>query len=96
MGTPVPDEWPELIDDKYYCIHHNDYYLLLPYPLCEAAFVANYHCCRTGQHIKDWYEDVGDCVWGRTPCFITPGEGARITGIEGPYDTKDECDAVCT
>ncbi|MBA7675721.1 hypothetical protein ES703_83958 [subsurface metagenome] len=95
MGTPVPEEWPELDDDKWYAIDVTNYALFPDPKGCTNPVVGKDHCCRRGDWLNIWYANEVDCLVASTaPCGITPGDSRLITCIVGPFDSQEECEAA--
>lgn len=82
MGTPVPIEWPELIDDQEYEVTEDGFWWQGEGTECKKGYIDTVKCITTGEHIKWWYENVGDCVLGIPLCFAHEGDNFRTTCIE--------------
>lgn len=92
MGTPVPEEWPELEPVKWYHIG-SDAYAGLPSGIgCDSDYVGRFEGCRTGAFIQSWLDADSECVFGRFLLRVDLPE--RLLFIHGPYDTVGECNAA--
>lgn len=96
MGTPVPPEWPEFEDAKYYCCHWDKYAFdpMDPDLGCDGVYLGRTHCCTTGAIVNDWITNAKDCTVLSTKC-IPPLCFNRLVAAHGAYDTAGECDAEC-
>jgi len=95
MGTPVPPDFPNLDNNKWYCLSVDAYEENVPDTFCDGIFVARIKCCQTGAQIKAWYDRGAECKKGDGIC--APGLNApqRIVACHGPYNGGAECWADC-
>lgn len=95
MGTPVPEEFPDLVDGKYYCVTVDFFEETDPEKGCDNPYVGTAKACLTGSYIKDWQDRGGQCKVGDglIPPHITAPQ--RITSCHGPYNTGDACWLDC-
>lgn len=95
MGTPVPEEWPELDPEKWYCCYVDWYFTEGEEGGCEKDYQGRKRCCRTGAQIQAWLDADSECVFSEALCpFYSPG-AQRLVAIHGPYDTLADCTAEC-
>lgn len=95
MGTPVPEEFPELEDNKWYCLTVQYYHITDPDEGCEGPYDTTDNCCQRGDVIKAWYHDGWECKAGFGVCVPSEAEPQRITACHGPYDTREDCATDC-
>lgn len=93
MGTPVPDEWPGLEDNKWYLIFLDVYGFNGPPFDCTMNHLGGIYCCYQGDDIKRSLEH--ECE-ANSPDWVICGadlEDAafRSTCIMGPYDILADC-----
>ena len=95
MGTPVPSDFPEIEDNKWYCLKVDFYELTDPDQGCDGPFLVSHECCQIGSVINQWFEDDRECKQGAGICFVVITEPQRMTSANGPYDTEEECQLHC-
>jgi len=93
MGTPVPPEWPELIDGKYYCVTEDAYQGPTG---CTGPVIGRTKCCHTGAVIQNYIDLDYECTFGIYLCPYGSPAPKRIVCIKGPYDNKTLCEADCS
>lgn len=95
MGTPVPPEWPEIIDDKWYCAYWDRWAFNPPGPHgCVGVYLGRVNCCGLGAALNDWINNNKDCTVLVTHCE-PPLCWNRLVAVHGPFDTRALCDAEC-
>lgn len=95
MGTPVPPEPPEILDDKWYCCEVDAY--LHPFPpfSCSPPYGGRFKKCVLGSNIKFWKSSGAECALP-VPLVAPPTATVqRLVHAVGPYDTLGECIAGC-
>ncbi|MBA7649682.1 hypothetical protein ES703_57480 [subsurface metagenome] len=95
MGTPVPDEWPELVDGKWYCILLHQFGEW-PWDMgCAGPFISEVQGCILGQTIKTWLDNGWECDNNRNLLPGIPAAAQRLVAVHGPYDTGAACGVDC-
>lgn len=95
MGTPVPPDFVDYEDDKWYCCEVDAY--LHPWPpfACTPPYGGRFKQCVLGVNIKIWINAGVECT-APVPLVIPPGATVqRLICAIGPYDTQGECQAEC-
>lgn len=95
MGTPVPDDWPELEDTKWYCVTEDAYWDGSGAPGCRGTPIGRSSCCRTGAVIKSYIDGDNQCHFNTWLCVMFSPAQKKIVCIKGPYDTKVACQLEC-
>lgn len=95
MGTPVPKDWPELDDAKFYCVWADVFEMAPPPGDCDNAWISEDHSCTTGAFLKAWIAAGKECTVATDPWSGAVTGVYRITHIHGPYDTYLGCQAEC-
>ncbi|NVM23410.1 MAG: hypothetical protein HWN68_16705 [Desulfobacterales bacterium] len=95
MGEPTPDDWPEILDDKWYCVTVDAFQDVGPFDDCRQDFSAQLTCCRQGVHINNWINNELECIGGFELCVFTGFSAQRLLDLKGPYDTQALCNADC-
>lgn len=93
MGTPVPEDLPELIDGKYYCVTEQNHWDGNWDPGCRGTPTSTVKCCRTGAAIKAYLEAGNECHYGVYLCVTGYPQQKKVICVTGPYDTQGECQA---
>lgn len=91
MGTPVPDEYPELEDGKFYRCGVDCYQDETPATDCSQAYLISAQCCLTGARIKAWLAGGGECAFDDELMFVTGFSAQRLVFVHGPYDDIGPC-----
>jgi len=95
MGTPVPDEYPELVDDKWYCVTEDAYAGIPMQNVCQGAIIGRSSCCRQGAPIKAYLDGANECHWFAFLCVQHSPSPKKVICITGPYNSKTECEGAC-
>lgn len=94
MGSKIPPDWPEILDDKWYRIFVDRHVDIPPVVVtCASPYVDSHGCCYLGAVHKAKYAAGHECNWEFSWC-TPPGlhnTCEKITNIAGPYDTELEC-----
>ena len=90
MGTPVPEDWPELIADKWYCVTEVAY---TGPGGCTGPILGQCSCCRLGAPIQAYLDAGYECTFFAFLCEIGSPSPKRISCIKGPFDNKTLCEA---
>lgn len=93
MGTPVPDEWPELEDAKFYLVYLDAFQDVGPDNDCTQDYQLRQRCCTTGQHIKAWLAVGWECLSPHELCVVSGFTAQRLLNVHGPYDNLADCQA---
>lgn len=91
MGTPVPDDFPDLDPTKWYAYYVDVFQDETPATGCDQEFIMTINCCAMGGALEDWYDVGGPCVDGSELCPFSGFSSQRPTCIMGPYDSYEEC-----
>ena len=91
MGTPVPDDRPIIIPDKWYACHFDNFFDLTPATGCDQAYFGRIACCLIGKNITGWLAGGGECDETQTICHFPIGMAQRLIAIHGPYDGEFAC-----
>ena len=91
MGTPVPNDWPEIKDDKWYKVTVNRHEINPSGGGCSNALFDSKTCCVSGALLREFIIDDHQCAnWDL--CTGPPlGMNQRVTNITGPYLTQLDC-----
>ncbi len=96
MGTPVPPEFAELIDDKFYCCTMHQYgeggHTATD---CTDPFDKLIRCPHSGAEIKWWLSEGHECGPYWNLCKDIGNYAQKLICVMGPYDTIEECQAEC-
>lgn len=95
MGTPVPEDWPELEDAKWYCVTEDAYWDGDLEVGCRGSPFSRDSACRTGAVIKAYLAAQNQCVFGQFLVVASSPAQKKVVCITGPYDTQGECQAEC-
>lgn len=95
MGTPVPTEWPDYIDDKWYCCYVIGYMGDEGKTGCDQQYWDWGACCTTGLAIKNWLAAGFECQSPYELCYIIGTTAQALVAVHGPYDTENECTPDC-
>jgi len=95
MGDPIPDEWPELEDDLWYCVTVEVFTGMTEEPWCDENFqIADLKCCKEGWEIRE-FQDGWECVQWSELCHHSGYTSQRVKDITGGWATLEECVAGC-
>lgn len=95
MGTPVPSEFPDYDDVKYYCITFHVFESDGAPDECDGAFITACKVCMSGADIKLFYGTGEECKDNRHPCDPGLWGNHRLICATGPFDTLDDCNDHC-
>jgi len=95
MGTPVPPDWPELEDGKWYCVTEDAYTGIPGKTGCQGAIIGRTSCCCQGAPIKAYLDGGNECHWFVFLCIGHWPSPKKVIGITGPYNSKAECEGAC-
>jgi len=95
MGTPVPVEYPDLQDDKWYCTWVDVYFDLTAKTDCTQTWLARIHGPRRGDQIKYWIAQGYECTPEHELIEYQIFSSQRLVAMHGPYDSYDLCYEVC-
>lgn len=90
MGTIVPEEWPELEDDKYYALVTELYVYDFDEKTCDE-FLKEMSCCRLGSWVKGGSEACPRVDHGF--CQMSGVFREKLISVAGPFDTLVDCNA---
>jgi hypothetical protein len=91
MGIEVPDDWPDLTPDAYFCVQVLCYSSLPPGTGCTGDPEWMQGCVK-GRVLIDWISRDMQC--SDIGILGFPGHmSQRIIDIDGPFDTLAECAA---
>lgn len=91
MGTPVPDEWPGLEDDKWYKTTVDSFYDDEFRDECLGEYIGRFTCCVKGIDINGWYFAEFECTTYVGLCGFPALPEQRCVCITGPYDSEGDC-----
>jgi len=91
MGRPIPPLPPTLVDEAWYCVTVSAYQHP-SLPGCEGE-PHPVKCCKTGAMIKAFHEY--ECINGIELCTFSGYSAQKVRGIDGPYNTAEECYGPC-
>jgi len=91
MGTPVPNDWPEIRIGLWYQVTVNRHEAS-PFPNgCIAPLFDTRICCVSGTLLQEFIVNDWQCT-RHALCVGAPlGNSQRITNIAGPYLTQLDC-----
>lgn len=95
MGTPVPEEWPELEDDKFYCCTVDLYGTGGKNDVCDGEYFGRTKCSLEGEYVKYWIDSGFECRDFEGICVRVPLSAQRLICVSGPFDTFDDCWDSC-
>ncbi len=96
MGQPVPPDWPEIENDKFYIatVQHHAFDPINP-DSCHGAPDRQSNACILGSGINAWIQQNHQC----TIHSLIYGAGSidqRLISAVGPFDTFAICEAART
>ncbi len=90
MGTPVPDDWPEVIDGLWYKMTVRRYILRPGETNCGTDRTDTQRCCVLGETIRFIIQNDLQCN-GVSLCSPPTIRNNRIINLFGPFDTQLDC-----
>lgn len=91
MGTPIPKNWPELEDSKWYKVTEDSYQGVPGVHSCQGGHRSRDSCCRQGDVIKAHFALGNECKWFAFLCIAGSPNPKRVICLQGPYDTEAAC-----
>lgn len=95
MGHPVPPDWPELEDGKWYCCFSDTYKAVHPGPVCTDEHEICLCCVRQKDAIDYYWDNGGAGQPGNPLCGVVGLFCERVSSIYGPFDTEALADTWC-
>jgi len=93
MGRLLPDDWPPIDDEVWYCVGVECYPTGVPTDPCGLVNPTYYSSCILGQDLNDWVNSDLQC--SSTGLFNIPFfQKQRIVKIVGPYDAFSLCGGI--
>lgn len=94
MGTPVPDEFPVFVDEKWYHAEMHCYHDAGPADDCTQTYVGKCSQCITGASINFWLDAGLECLAPFELILFSGFTAQRLICGSGPYDSQAECIAA--
>jgi len=91
MGNPLPPDWPEIEDTKWYCCYLDCYNL----DDCAGPLQGSTCCCTTGAQILSWINGNNECDAGWELCPFSGYTAQRLIDVKGPYTLRQDCVDAC-
>jgi len=90
MGTPVPDDWPEIEADKWYRIKVDLFWDMSEDQDCSQDYIGQQECCQLGAIISYFIENT-TCINYAGICNPLTLAAQRIICVTGPFDSQEDC-----
>lgn len=93
MGTPVPPEWEDLEDEKWYRVGVDCYQDMGPDNDCTQDYQGRAQCCLPGGTVKGWLRAGWQCESPHELCAFSGFSAQRLLWCHGPYANQPACAA---